>query len=72
MWTVDPTRWSALAALVLVAALLALACGERSTERPDDLANKSEDGNSEEARSLKVMSANIYLGGERIGRAWTA
>jgi ABC-type glycerol-3-phosphate transport system substrate-binding protein len=65
MWTVDPTRWSALAALVLVAALLALACGERSAERPDDVANKSEGGKSEETRSLKVMSANIYLEGRK-------
>jgi endonuclease/exonuclease/phosphatase family metal-dependent hydrolase len=63
MWTVDPTRWSALAALVLVAALLALACGERSAERPD--VATSEDSGSEEARSLKVLSANIYLGGKK-------
>jgi endonuclease/exonuclease/phosphatase family metal-dependent hydrolase len=62
MWTVDPTRWSALAALVLVAALLALACGERSTERPD-VATSDDSGS--EARSLKVMSANIYLGGKK-------
>ena len=65
MWTVDPTRWSALTALALVAALLALACGERSAERPNVVANNSEDGKSEEARSLKVMSANIYLGGKK-------
>ena len=62
MWAVDPTRWSALTALALVAALLALACGGRSAERPD--ANKSEDSGSE-ARSLRVMSANIYLGGRK-------
>ena len=65
MWTVDPTRWSALTALALVAALLALACGERSAERPNVVANNSEDGKSEEARSLKVLSANIYLGGKK-------
>src|ERR671917_1875159 len=63
MWAVDPTRWFALAALVLVAALLALACGERSAERPDVATN--EDSGSEEARSLKVLSANIYLGGKK-------
>ena len=65
MWAVDPTRWSALTALALAATLLALACGGRSAERPDDVATKSEDGGSEEARSLKVMSANIYLGGRK-------
>jgi endonuclease/exonuclease/phosphatase family metal-dependent hydrolase len=46
----------------LVAALLALACGERSAERPD--VATSEDSGSE-ARSLKVLSANIYLGGKK-------
>ncbi len=65
MWVVDPTRWAALTALVLAATLLALACGERSADPPDDVATKSEDGRSEEARSLKVMSANIYLGGKK-------
>ena len=53
-------RWFAPTALALVAALLALACDGRSAERPD--AATSEDGGSE-ARSLKVMSVNIYLGG---------
>lgn len=62
MWIVDPARWSALAALALVAALLALACGERSVERPDDATS---DDSGSEARSLKVMSANIYLGGKK-------
>ncbi len=62
MWAVDPTRWSALTALALVAALLALACGGRSAERPEGATG--EDGGSE-ARSLKVMSANIYLGGKK-------
>jgi endonuclease/exonuclease/phosphatase family metal-dependent hydrolase len=65
MWAVDPTRWSALTALALAATVFALACGERSAERPDAVANKSEDGKSEETRSLKVMSANIYLGGRK-------
>ena len=62
MWIVDPARWSALAALALVTALLALACGERSVERPDDATS---DDSGSEARSLKVMSANIYLGGKK-------
>ena len=65
MLAVDPTRWSAFTALALAATLLALACGGRSAEHPDDVATKSEDGGSEEARSLKVMSANIYLGGKK-------
>lgn len=56
------TRWFALIVLALVAALLALACGGRSAQRPD--VTTSEDGGSE-ARSLKVMSANIYLGGRK-------
>ncbi len=46
----------------MVAALLALACGERSVERPDDATS---DDSGSEARSLKVMSANIYLGGKK-------
>ncbi len=62
MWAVDPTRWSALTALALVAALLALACGGRSAERPG--VAQGEDG-GREAPSLKVMSANIYLGGKK-------
>ena len=63
MLAVDPIRWSTLAVLALMAALLAPACGGGSAERPDDLENKSEAGKGEGARSLKVMSANIYLGG---------
>ncbi len=55
-----PIRWFTPTVLALVAALLAVACGGGSAERPD--ATPSEDGGSE-ARSLKVMSANIYLGG---------
>jgi endonuclease/exonuclease/phosphatase family metal-dependent hydrolase len=63
MGAVDPTRWSALTILALAATLLALACGGRSAERLD--ATNSDVGGREEARSLKVMSANIYLGGRK-------
>jgi len=62
MWAVYPIRWSALIVLALVAALLALACGGRSAKRPDSAT--SEDSGSA-ARSLKVMSANIHLGGKK-------
>ena len=58
----SPIRWFALTVLALVVALLALACDGSSAERSE--ATKSEDGGSE-ARSLKVMSVNIYLGGRK-------
>ncbi len=68
MWAVDPTRLAALTVLALIAALLALACSGRSAESPDVSADENGGG---KARSLKVMSANIYLGARRTGRAWT-
>ncbi len=55
-------RWFALTVLVLASILLALACGGRSAESPD-LSTGKNDGS--EARSLEVMSANIYLGGKK-------
>ncbi len=43
--------------------MLALACGGRSAEPPEDVA--AGEGGGREARSLTVMSANIYLGGRK-------
>jgi endonuclease/exonuclease/phosphatase family metal-dependent hydrolase len=57
-----PIRWSMLTVLALVAALLSFACGGRSAERPEGATG--EYGGSE-ARSLRVMSANVYLGGRK-------
>jgi endonuclease/exonuclease/phosphatase family metal-dependent hydrolase len=62
MSAVCQIRWSALTVLALVATMLAFACDGRSAERPD---GTTTGGGGIEARSLKVMSVNIYLGGKK-------
>ena len=58
-------RWSALTILALVATMLAFACDGRSAEGPDGTTATTAGGGGIGARSLKVMSVNIYLGGKK-------
>ena len=61
MLAVGPIRLSALTVLVFTA-LLGLACGGRSAERPN---TTTSEGGRTEAHSLVVMSVNIFLGGRK-------
>ena len=57
--------WSALTILALVATMLASACDGRFAEGPDETTATTTEGGVIGARSLKVMSVNIYLGGKK-------
>ncbi len=58
-------RWSALTILASLATMFIYACDGRPAEGPDGTTATTIEGGGIEARPLKVMSVNIYLGGKK-------